>query len=96
MDPRLLPTWVKDLPKYFEEEGFVNVEYESKYAEPHIAFALHECNLALYDMFVQKTPDRQKAEKVSRLISEAAVESKNGAMIAFRRIHTIGMKQLDG
>ena len=90
-DPRLTASWVKDLPVVFAEEGFEQVESYSCMGSGHHSFAMHECNLLIYDMVNLHGP-RPEAEKISNLVPEAAMESRNGAMYTFERLVVVGRK----
>lgn len=90
-DARLSASWVKDLPAAFAEEGFEHVESYKCIGGSHHSFAMHECNLLIYEMVNQRGP-RAEAEQISRLLPEAAWESRNGAMFTFGRLLVIGRK----
>ena len=90
-DPRLNASWVKDLPAVFAAEGFEQVESCNCMGSGHHSFAMHECNLLIYDMVNEHGP-RPEAEEISKLVPEAAWESRNGAMYKFERLVVIGRK----
>lgn len=55
---------------------------------------MHECNLLIYDMIAQRSAGNgsELAMEITRLVPEAASESKGGAMFAFSRLTVIGRK----
>ncbi|TGO59554.1 hypothetical protein BCON_0043g00120 [Botryotinia convoluta] len=56
-------------------------------------FAMHECNLLIYDMIAHSGAGiGDQANEISRLVPEAARESKGGVMFAFPRLTVIGRK----
>ncbi|KAJ8117548.1 hypothetical protein ONZ43_g4185 [Nemania bipapillata] len=53
-DRRLAPTWVPRLPDLFSVSGLVAVEHEAREALPHLAMALHECNMSLHELIARQ------------------------------------------
>jgi hypothetical protein len=51
----LRPTWASRLPQILQENGFVDVEQDSRDAPPHLAFQFHECGLLIPELVARKT-----------------------------------------
>lgn len=92
LDHRLRATWVKSLPELLEQEGLMHVRAEYCLPNDTVEYAMHECNLLIYDMIIQAKGQSETAEKISKLIPAAGAETKNGVMIRFKRLNVIGMK----
>ena len=88
------PTWVKHLPDLFVAAGLNQVKSHRCSGNNHQLFALHECNLVIYDLITQRKGDSEDAKLVSELVSAAAKESKDGAMYVFQRLNVVGRKEL--
>lgn len=90
----LVPRWPRQLRDVFEKEGLMQVRVDSVNAAPLDEYAMHECNLLIYDMIAQKSPDGTDETKrqVSALVLQAARESKEGVMFAFPRMTVVGRK----
>ena len=90
-DPRLRASWVKDLPAVFASEGLKQVEAHTRKGSDHHSFAMHICNLLIYDT-VTRQSSRSEAQRISSLVPEASKETRDGAMITFERITVTGRK----
>lgn len=91
-DSRLRANWVSDLPALFVEEGLEHVNPHRCVGSDHHSYAMHECNLLIYDMIMQRKGSSAQAEKISGLLPEALRESREGAMIRFERLNVVGRK----
>lgn len=93
-DPRLIPQWPSQLPGLMADQGLMQVEAHRVNANPHQEFAMHECNLLIYDMIAQRSAGNgsEMAKEITRLVPEAASESKGGAMFTFSRLTVIGRR----
>ncbi|KAI1639011.1 hypothetical protein F4809DRAFT_202656 [Biscogniauxia mediterranea] len=91
---RLLPSWVKGLPKAFEDEGLVAVEADWQAGKPHTTLAMHWCNLHLYEMIADRLRPKypQKALEMDDIFRGALMQSRKGAMFAFNRVIVMGQK----
>ncbi|KAI1486253.1 hypothetical protein F5X96DRAFT_256518 [Biscogniauxia mediterranea] len=91
---RLLPSWVKGLPKAFEDEGLVAVEADWQEGKPHTTLAMHWCNLHLYEMIADRLRPTypQKALEMENIFRGALMQSRKGAMFAFNRVIVMGQK----
>ncbi|MCJ1252157.1 hypothetical protein MMC30_009396 [Trapelia coarctata] len=94
-DSRIAPQWPSQLPGLFSEQGLAQVEAHRIDARPYQEFAMHECNLLIYDMIAQRGASGAEAKEISRLVPEAARESKEGVMFAFSRLTVVGQKPRD-
>ena len=94
-DPRLVPKWPSQLPNLFQGQGLAQVEAHRVDANPHQEFAMHQCNLLIYNMIAQRGASSAQAKEISSLVPEAAHESKGGAMFAFSRLTVVGRKVRD-
>lgn len=94
-DPRLVPKWPSQLPDLFQGQGLAQVEAHRVDANPHQEFAMHQCNLLIYDMIAQRGASSAQAKEISSLVPEAAHETKGGAMFAFSRLTVVGRKVQD-
>lgn len=95
-DPRLVPKWPSQLPGFFNDQGLTQVEAHVIGASPNQEFAMHECNLLIYDMIAQRGASSAQGKKISSLVPEAAHESKKGGMFAFSRLTVVGRKAQSG
>lgn len=91
-DPRLIPAWPDQLPGIFASEGLTNIKAHRVKAAPHLEYAMHHCNLMMYDMIAQRAGDGAKAREIMDLVPKAAAESRRGAVFAFPRITVVGRK----
>lgn len=91
-DSRLVPKWPSQLPGLFSDQGLAQVEAHRIDASPHQEFAMHECNLLIYDMIAHRGATSAQAKEISNLVPKAARESKGGAMFAFSRLTVVGRK----
>lgn len=91
-DPRLIPAWPDQLPDIFAAEGLTHVKAHRVKAAPHLEYAMHHCNLMMYDMIAQRAGDGTKAKEIRELVPKAAAESRKGAVFAFPRITVVGRK----
>ena len=82
---------MKNLPGFLAQEGMEDVDSHVCRGSNEYEFAMHECNLLIYDMVTRESPPAD-AEKISALVPKAAVETRNGAMISFERIAVIGRR----
>ncbi|CAJ2505409.1 Uu.00g128030.m01.CDS01 [Anthostomella pinea] len=75
-DPRLNPTWQKDLPDLFSDSGFVDVETDVCDAPSHLAFMLHECSLMIHELIARKTQNERMAKELAHLLPRSVDETK--------------------
>ncbi|KAK2617041.1 hypothetical protein QQS21_000135 [Conoideocrella luteorostrata] len=91
-DARLSPTWVSNLPNQFQEGGFEQVQADTRNAPGYMALAMHECNLIIHELLVRKTKNTTVKQELTRLIPEAAQETRDGSCWAFTRWSVVGKK----
>lgn len=92
-DPRLIPQWPDHLGAYFDREGLTAVETHRLQAAPlHLEFAMHQCNLLMYDMIASRVAEGSRSQQIRALIPKAAEESRPGAMYALGRVTVVGRK----
>ena len=91
-DIRLQPRWIKTLPELLAEEGLVQCKSEWAKENDRLAFMAHECNILSYETLLGGGLQGKQRENVVKLISEAARESRAGAMYTAERITAIGKK----
>ncbi|KAI4263041.1 MAG: hypothetical protein L6R42_001800 [Xanthoria sp. 1 TBL-2021] len=91
-DSRLSPTWVPRLATIFAASGLVDIQSDVRDAAPHLALAMHECNLSIHELIARKTQNEGVAEKVEDLMPNIANETREGSCWAFTRWTVIGRK----
>jgi hypothetical protein len=91
-DPRLRPTWASRLPQILQENGFVDVEQDSRDAPPHLAFQFHECGLLIPELVARKTKNEHMFQELKRVLPAAIKETNSGAYHACLRFTAIGRK----
>ncbi|KAE8143894.1 S-adenosyl-L-methionine-dependent methyltransferase [Aspergillus pseudotamarii] len=91
-DKRLSPTYVPSLSSRFEAAGFENIKSESRDAPPHLALAMHECNLLISEILARKSKNEKVMELVKGLLPRVESETRNGACWAFTRWSVVGRK----
>ncbi|RAH81718.1 hypothetical protein BO86DRAFT_389249 [Aspergillus japonicus CBS 114.51] len=95
-DPRLIPQWPDQLGAYFAREGLTAVEthrVQAAATAPHLEFAMHQCNLLMYEMIAARAADGSRAQQIRALIPRAVGESKRGAVYAMHRVVVVGQKK---
>ncbi|KAA8627694.1 umta methyltransferase family protein [Pyrenophora tritici-repentis] len=92
-DARLKPTWVPGLARSFELAGLEQMHTDVRDAPPHLALAMHECNLTIHELIARQTGKPEIAKALAQMMSEVGVETRNGACWAFTRWTIIGRKQ---
>ncbi|PLB50769.1 S-adenosyl-L-methionine-dependent methyltransferase [Aspergillus steynii IBT 23096] len=92
-DPRLVPAWPDQLPDIFAREGLQKITAHRVSAAPHLEYAMHHCNLMMYDMIAQRAGNGAKAKEIMDLVPKAAAESRRGAVFAFPRITVVGRRE---
>ncbi|KAL2845822.1 hypothetical protein BJX68DRAFT_269020 [Aspergillus pseudodeflectus] len=91
-DPRLIPKWPSQLDEYFRAEGLADVLVDRvAEAPPHLEFAMHQCNLLMYEMFASRAAG-PRAKEILDWVPKAAEETRRGAMFAFERVSVVGCK----
>lgn len=88
----LLPQWVPELPEILAEAHFRDVECDRRDAKPHHAFAMHLCNLMIYNMVVAQQGHTKEVEEIRRVVPQVAAESRRGVMVACSRSTIIARK----
>ncbi|KAL4947724.1 hypothetical protein BDW69DRAFT_189923 [Aspergillus filifer] len=92
-DPRLVPQWPGHLGDYFRAEGLTEVLVHRVAEAPrHLEFAMHQCNLLMYEMFASRAPGPE-AKEILDWVPRAADETRLGAMFAFERLAVVGCKR---
>ena len=95
-DARLKPTWVPRLPALFTDCKLESVESDVRDAPPHLALAMHECNLPIHELIARKTGNAAVAKALSDLMPEIERETRLGSCWAFTRWVVIGKKPAEG
>jgi hypothetical protein len=91
-DPRLIPQWPSQLDEYFRAQGLTDVLVDRvAEAPPHLEFAMHQCNLLMYEMFASRAAG-PRAREILDWVPKAAEETRWGAMFAFERVSVVGCK----
>ncbi|KAL4935938.1 hypothetical protein BDV06DRAFT_217050 [Aspergillus oleicola] len=91
-DLRLVPQWPGHLGDYFRVEGLTEVlVHRVAEAPPHLEFAMHQCNLLMYEMFTSRAPGPE-AKEILDWVPRAADETRLGAMFAFERLAVVGWR----
>jgi hypothetical protein len=93
-DPRMKPTWVKDLPNRFASVGFVDIETDRQDFSPLWAFLMHEAGLMIHEIMYRKTKNEKMQQKLGELIPRVADETKSGAYATSIRLTVVGRKPL--
>lgn len=91
-DARLSPTWVPDLASLFTNGGLGDVQTDIRDAPPHLAFAMHECNLMIHELIARKTHNDGVVQELTSLMPEILNESREGPCWAFTRWVVVGRK----
>jgi len=91
-DSRLKPTWVSRLPSLFSDAGFHDILSDVQDASPHLAIAMHECNLPIHDLVARKTNNTSLIQELRKLMPEVLRETREGSYWAFTRWTVIGQK----
>lgn len=91
-DARLRPTWVPGLAGLFELAGLEQVHSDLRDAPPHLALAMHECNLTIHELIARQTGKPETAQALAKMMPEVGLETRNGACWAFTRWTVIGRK----
>jgi hypothetical protein len=93
-DSRLSPTWVPKLPGLFSSAGLEEVESDVRDAAPHLAIAMHECNLVIHELIARKSQNEQVAQGIKELLPEVASETRDGSCWALTRWTVTGRKPM--
>lgn len=91
-DKRLSPTYVPSLASRFEAAGFENVKSEARDAPPHLALAMHECNMLISEILARKAKNEKVMEMVKELLPRIETETREGSCWAFTRWSVVGRK----
>ena len=95
-DVRLSPTWVPSLEALFIDVGFRDVQSDIRDASPHLALAMHECNLLIHELIARKTQNEDVVQGLTSLMPEIEKETREGSCWAFTRWVVVGRKPLEG
>ncbi|KAB8258652.1 S-adenosyl-L-methionine-dependent methyltransferase [Aspergillus pseudonomiae] len=93
-DKRLSPTYVPSFASRFEAAGFENVKSEARDAPPHLALALHECNMLINEILPRKAKNATVLKMVQELMPRFEMETREGSCWAFTRWSVVGRKPL--
>ncbi|GKZ45825.1 hypothetical protein AbraIFM66951_008519 [Aspergillus brasiliensis] len=93
-DERLRPRWVPSLASKMTTAGYENVKEDARDAPPHLALALHDCNIMIHETFARKFKNPQTAQVLNELIPEVEKETKEGSCLAHTRYTVVGRKPL--
>ena len=91
-DVRLSPTWVPSLAALFTDGGLRDVQSDVRDAAPHLALAMHECNLLIHELIARKTQNESLVQELTSFMPEIAKETREGSCWAFTRRVVIGRK----
>ncbi|KAI1879089.1 hypothetical protein JX265_003266 [Neoarthrinium moseri] len=93
-DSLMVPTWVKELPRMFEDEGLVGVTADWQIGKRHTCLSIHWCNLPTLKMVADKLRpvNPEKASEIDELVDMAFLQSRKGAMFQYKRVVVIGQK----
>ena len=93
---RLSPTWVPSLVAFFTDVGLRDVQSDVRDASPHLALAMHECNLLIHELIARKTQNEYVGQELTRLMPEIEKETREGSCWAFTRWVVVGRKPQEG
>ncbi|GKZ32109.1 hypothetical protein AbraIFM66950_001248 [Aspergillus brasiliensis] len=93
-DERLRPRWVPNLASKMATAGYENIKEDARDAPPHLALALHDCNIMIHETFARKFKNPQTAQVLNELIPEVEKETKEGSCLAHTRYTVVGRKPL--
>ena len=92
-DPRLRPTWVPQLAYLCRTAGLEAVQADVREAPPHLALAMHECNLPIHELVARKSGNAAVLQAVQDLMPQVVAETRQGACWAFTRWTVVGRKR---
>ncbi|PYH70449.1 class I SAM-dependent methyltransferase [Aspergillus vadensis CBS 113365] len=93
-DERLRPRWVPSLASKMAAAGYENIKEDARDAPPHLALALHDCNIMIHETFARKFKNPQTAQVLNELIPEVEKETKEGSCLSHTRYTVVGRKPL--
>ena len=93
-DERLRPRWVPSLASKLTAVGYEGVREDIRDAPPHLALALHDCNIMIHETFARKFNNQERAQVLRELIPQVEQATKHGACLAFTRYTVVGRKPL--
>ncbi len=82
------------LPALYSAAGLEAVEADMRNAPPHLALAMHECNLTIHEQLVARQSRNQAVlQAVRDLMPQVVAETRQGACWAFTRWTVVGQKK---
>jgi hypothetical protein len=92
-DPHLHPKWVPQLPALYSAAGLEAVEADMRNAPPHLALAMHECNLTIHELVARQSRNQAVLQAVRDLMPQVVAETRQGACWTFTRWTVVGRKK---
>ncbi|KAK9771912.1 putative Methyltransferase domain-containing protein [Seiridium cardinale] len=80
----------KLLPEILSEDGFVEVDRDTRDAPPHLAFLFHEAGLRLAEQIARNTKSQHVDRELEKIPPVAVEETRQGAYGAGLRYTVIG------
>ena len=79
----------------FSDVGLENVQSDVKEAPPHLALAMHECNLTIHELVARKANNKAFIDRLESLMPQVAKETRDGCCWAFSRWTVVGQSSND-
>lgn len=93
-DSRLVPTWVSHLEQLLTDAGLCSTHVDKRNATGCLAFAMHECNMMVPEGLARGTGSAALSKELQKLMSDVAIETRDGAWWGFTRWTVVGNKPL--
>jgi len=81
------------LPALYSAAGLEAVEADMRNAPPHLALAMHECNLTIHELVARQSRNQAVLQAVRDLMPQVVAETRQGACWAFTRRTVVGRKK---
>ncbi|KAI1325558.1 S-adenosyl-L-methionine-dependent methyltransferase [Xylariaceae sp. FL0255] len=93
-DPRLSPTWVPRLAGLAEAAKFCEIKVDKRDPPGYLAFAMHECNLLLYEIYSRATGNKAYAQLLHELLPGVVEETRDGTITEATRWTIVARKPI--
>lgn len=96
MSASLISLWPRNLALDFGMAGMQQIETHTVLAKLHHEFAMHQCNLLIYETIAQqpRNASNGQTQEIAQLVQRASYESKKGVVFAFPRLTAVARKPL--
>ncbi len=81
------------LPALYSAAGLEAVEADMRNAPPHLALAMHECNLTIHELVARQSRNQAVLQAVRDLMPQVVAETRQGACWAFTRWTMVGRRK---